>query len=1246
MKKALSILLILTMLLTMVVAAIPAGAVEDGDGDSSSTVSGVQEPTYDENTIGNKIITAENREEYKAELIAAGYIPIVNSAEKRTELIEAGFADVRNLGDKNVKLPNDMSFFLWEDIDYTAIRNWGQTNVVIDGAGHTINMTVESLYTKLNGVTLKNVTIAKATPTVLTSDATMPTVLARYNDVTSYVRLENVTIDVDYTYTSYPKQPLTSGVIVHKLNAGSRLENVLIDSTINVDLNSTGGIEGFTTFGAVAATASSSDVDNPVLLENVVSRGTLNITGKISHCKNVAGILGSADANVKLDRCFNEMDINVKHGAVLGTMSGEANVAGVVANVAAGAKVVNCVNSGDITFGDDANSSTTAQTKFKSVGGVVGIITGSDVIDADVNSETNTYALEGCYNKGNITICAYDWFDATKAPSEGVSGIAGKVNGSVGIKNCVNTANLTIKNGLQRALGGVAGYISGAASFVGCVNKGAVSTTKYVYAGVGGVAGTLNGGTSSATFTDCSNEGAVSITESTIKVVYGVGGILGNVEGATASFNGSSNSGSVKAAAQGDGTFGIGGILGKAGTDASTTTVIFDDCSNGAEIAGVTTDVSKDYHIGGIVGSIVNATADISGCVNDGVITGNVVAKISNVMGFGGIVGYVRGLKTNAGTTTLDITDCVNNATVTAQNHDHKPAGVVGIINYLADVEIVGCTNNGDVKNYVQWQQGYAGGIVCYYGEIGGASSSLVIRNCTNAAMVYSLRHSGGMLGYTATVNSTNSSIVIEGCVNSARVITTQSETNSANAWKFGSSGGMIGHLAVDGGTSTVRIQYCANANTATIYNTQGATYTYAGGMVAYVRGAGNISLIISDCANQVEGDSTVVFYKAGYAGGAIAGINAANAEVSISNFMNGANVGGVATGASNVNYAAGVIASCDAAKSVTISDCVNANVVNGNTLSAGIAGNLAAGYYDIDDCLVLGTITVNSAITGIAGTTVGASTIDGCVVAPVISFPATKAIPDVNVIAPSGYTVNNNSYMVVLPEGSESYEEYITDTYGSAELEDEVALEAAIEVLDPVAYDKANLESLYSTAAKIEDPSVFGDGAVEFAEAKEAAGAATVLKAGNEAYFTTQSNVDEAYDRLYDAIYAETESATFTVYIPDSIKVGVEQIMTADVENWSIFSSLAINVSGDFTLVRDGDDEAYITYYIEGENEATITDDATLLVIEGENPDLDYTFTAKVDEENSNAVVPGKYKGKLTFTIEYTQKTIDDLVS
>jgi hypothetical protein len=107
MKKTLSILMILAMLFSMVIAAIPTGAATDAN---------VTE--LDPDKVGNVVITNDKREDYFEELFDQGYIALVNEVfpeyqEEFGDKVRA-FADIFEGGSEDIA--DGGKFFLVEDI--------------------------------------------------------------------------------------------------------------------------------------------------------------------------------------------------------------------------------------------------------------------------------------------------------------------------------------------------------------------------------------------------------------------------------------------------------------------------------------------------------------------------------------------------------------------------------------------------------------------------------------------------------------------------------------------------------------------------------------------------------------------------------------------------------------------------------------------------------------------------------------------------------------------------------------------------------------------------------------------------------------------------------------------------------------------------------------------------------------------------------------------------------------------------
>jgi pectate lyase len=131
MKKTISIILVVTMLVSMLLAAIPASAAE----------------ALELEKVGNKIINDTNRAEYVASL-PAGAIAVAS----KSDLI----GQVQN--DKYYYLTANITF---GEGEYAMGVNLLE-NATIDGCGYTVTIGGTSLFGKTKNLTVKNLTIEGA----------------------------------------------------------------------------------------------------------------------------------------------------------------------------------------------------------------------------------------------------------------------------------------------------------------------------------------------------------------------------------------------------------------------------------------------------------------------------------------------------------------------------------------------------------------------------------------------------------------------------------------------------------------------------------------------------------------------------------------------------------------------------------------------------------------------------------------------------------------------------------------------------------------------------------------------------------------------------------------------------------------------------------------------------------------------------------------------------------------------------
>ncbi len=207
-----------------------------------------------------------------------------------------------------------------------------------------------------------------------------------------------------------------------------------------------------------------------------------------------------------------------------------------------------------------------------------------------------------------------------------------------------------------------------------------------------------------------------------------------------------STSGSIQATGSVISTFGAGIAAYSSG--------LVQNCRNAAYIEVIkTSDVSR--YRGGVIGYYAG-TAEITDCENRGEL-GRRDSNKTNLCDAGGIVGYVDG--------TLRIRNCANWGEaaagivlscdgIYAENcTNYGPAGFAGIV-YCVDgkAEIVGCTNNGEVKTQIHGVRS-AG--------IASAVKSGTIRDCVNSGDVYAIGGAAGICG---------DGIAIQNCVNTGDV--------------------------------------------------------------------------------------------------------------------------------------------------------------------------------------------------------------------------------------------------------------------------------------------------------------------------------------------------------------------------------------------------------------------------------------------------------------------------------------------
>ncbi len=276
-----------------------------------------------------------------------------------------------------------------------------------------------------------------------------------------------------------------------------------------------------------------------LVIENCVNYGTINACGR------PGGIIGVCDSSVTIKNCVNNgavQAIDNYAGGIAARLGDNYNGTADAAKNAEGMTILveNCVNNGDISYDggkatqvagicgytspsksmtfrncvNNGNLSAVYKNKNASFGGI--LAAGDNLNDATKNVN-GTMLFENCVNNGNINV-PDGW-----ASNAYVGGIAAYVQSHATAKfiNCTNKGDLTNRGAaggarLQNHTGGIAGYTRYKRVFTDCYNYGNIIGNVNMTAGtvsVGGIVAYVardakSEGTSE--FTRCGNMGDVT----------------------------------------------------------------------------------------------------------------------------------------------------------------------------------------------------------------------------------------------------------------------------------------------------------------------------------------------------------------------------------------------------------------------------------------------------------------------------------------------------------------------------------------------------------------------------------------------------------------------------------------------------------------------------------------------------------------------------------------------------------------
>lgn len=409
--------------------------------------------------------------------------------------------------------------------------------------------------------------------------------------------------------------------------------------------------------------------------------------------------------------------------------------------------------------------------------------------------------VDGCTVTGDIT-CSQTGLTLTKN-SICIGGIVGYQSSDGGtIDDCRFTGNITVSD--NTTYGGI--------------------TAKGLYIYVGGILGYAN----KCVVTDC--RAGIDGTSRTIDIrgtfVPGIGGILGwNANAESSQICRDTNYVSISFASSGaraDTTpCRLAGVV-------SRTTTPVSQCYNYGAIASSCN--STTLTLGGIVGE--SAGANVSNCINyaGGTLTRSnadqTAAQANRYFALGGILGRLA-------SAAADVKDCSNFAAILSNNPGTSTGTTIdlgGIVGYAEQqIDISGCKNKGGITNTVTSDAVLArmtlGGIMAY-----GSTANTTISSCDNLGQVYCnaqtsannrLSYSGGIVGllakYNAAVTGVPASVEgiggleISHCTDSVRVWNRNYNITYDDVVKSPFGGGIVG-VVIGTTASKANIHDCSTS--------------------------------------------------------------------------------------------------------------------------------------------------------------------------------------------------------------------------------------------------------------------------------------------------------------------------------------------------------------------------------------------------------------------------------------------------
>ena len=458
-KKPLSVLLSLVMVLTMCTGFSSAAFASSGKSDKDIAA---------EEVSANEVSTQSDDPSDNCTYEGNGTADSPYIIKKAAQLsdMQTQVADGITFEGKYFKLGND--------IDASSLTTLSIGNAdynfrgTFDGDNHTIKLDIDEtadeywesprvgLFGKAYKATIKNVK--------LTGTVAGPYYVGSLIGYANECVVDNCTSSVDvYSYSGYSGKLGSGGIIGAAVDGGVKVSNCIFNGSLNSLVVSESGISN-TSFGGIVGAFFNRAVNSVISdCKNEATFNSLPCTG------GVGGIVGKVElSEVCIEDCVNTGNITAT-GNLSTQVGGVGGIVGYYSGYKTNTNVARCSNAGTIT-GRDSN--------YAYTGGIAGRI-----LDGSNGEEC---VIEECFNTGVVS-----------SVGGSVGGVVGYAQGKV--TSCYNTGNVTNAkesptSSYNANAGGIVGLQAAADTYVTkCYNLGAVECTAETktYAFAGGIIGQI-----------------------------------------------------------------------------------------------------------------------------------------------------------------------------------------------------------------------------------------------------------------------------------------------------------------------------------------------------------------------------------------------------------------------------------------------------------------------------------------------------------------------------------------------------------------------------------------------------------------------------------------------------------------------------------------------------------------------------------------------------------------------------------